>query len=150
MLRRFTTDSDFRNRILTILGIYLGFIFLFFSEVADPLHPGLVPSAAVILATSVLLFGVVVELRSASAARRYVVPVDDKDAISKYLLRFADRPGRLSIYSRDMSWVTNDHARMVLLEKAHSDNLQIFVPKRTPKLDSTLLPLEAAGAHVYT
>lgn len=66
-------------------------------------------------------------------------------AIDHYMYRWISQRGRVVIFTRDMSWVT-DNIKELLLEKASKGELEICLPSPIPLTTE----LANAGAEVYT
>lgn len=94
--------------------------------------------------TALFSFGVVIimEIRSHRGHRAF--PLIDKSQIQRYLLKWISQRGRVAIWTRDLSWATNDAARELLCKKARAGELIICLPKSQPITDE----LKELGAEI--
>ncbi len=67
-----------------------------------------------------------------------------KEAIRDYMYKWIRNGGRTAIFTRDLSWVSDDEMRNMLGNKAASGELMIFLPARIDKVNA----LEEQGADI--
>jgi hypothetical protein len=93
---------------------------------------------------SVGLFIVLIVLELKKPFPRHVYSRSDKAGIIDYMHRWISLGGRVAIWSRDLSWATDDRIRPLLIGKAKAGELIICVPRQT---DLTR-DLQLAGAEI--
>ena len=93
------------------------------------------------LATVILVF---LEVKSVSHIHKF--DPADKEGIQDYMHDWIKSGGRVAIWTRDMSWANNEHAKSLLMKKATDGELIICLPSST---DLTR-ELQRAGAEICT
>lgn len=70
---------------------------------------------------------------------------DNQDEIEGYMYNWISKSGRSVIFTRDMSWCKSDKIKSLLIDKARSEELILFMQKKTDFASF----LEDEGAEVY-
>ena len=78
--------------------------------------------------------------------RTFATTPKGRQRITRFMYDWIRNSGRTAIYSRDMSWATEDPVHCLLIEKARNDELVLVLPRPTP----LSAELEAAGAQIVT
>lgn len=127
--------------IITILGSFASLFSLIFM-VRVPGQP-FSPVHWILLSIGIICFiiAVVWEIRKHMKSQPLVMHKDSD--IKEYMYNWISRSGRVAIFSRDLSWVS-DKIKKLLLSKAKQSELCICVPKMIPLVDE----LQKAGAEI--
>lgn len=137
------------QRLVASLGSLVSlvaFVFVFFPQPVklEGMALGLVALTVILAVASVLL-----EWTSERNLHRHrrIFEQSDSAGIKQYMRHWIGHSGRAAVWSRDLSWVNDDETRSLLMAKAKSGNLDIYMPLNTAVGDA----LRAAGAtlHVY-
>ncbi len=93
------------------------------------------------------LMGFLVFVALRSDTRTKVYKISDRLGIRDYMYRWIRNGQRVAIWTRDMSWVSDDEMKGMLREKARSSDLIVCVPEETDTLE--YLKDEGAEIVVY-
>jgi len=91
-----------------------------------------------------LISSIVLELIFYFKNRPKYYGTDEK--IRNYMYKWITNGGKVTIFTRDLSWVADDSMRDLLRNKAHRNELCICLPERIPFVDE----LAKNGAQIYT
>ena len=82
------------------------------------------PSVIVLVLALVAIWAVI---KSETPTRRFLV--EDTEGIRKYLSSWIEHGSRVVIWTRDMSWASNEKMKELLVRKAQENELIICLPK---------------------
>jgi hypothetical protein len=96
-----------------------------------------------LLATAATVISLSVDIQEFSRNRKRVYR-KSSERIIKYMHKWIDTGGRCAIFTRDMTWTTNEDIRNLLIRKSRNHELWIFMPSPT----QFALELEQHGAKI--
>lgn len=95
-------------------------------------------------AAALLILGTFLTVRSHYRNRPRVCKTTE--SIRTYMQKWIGHPGRVLIFTRDMTWASNEDVKSALIEKARHDELTVILERRIPIAEE----LEKFGARVAT
>jgi hypothetical protein len=137
------------QRLLASLGSLVSLVAFVFVFLPQPVK--LEGLALVLVFVTVVLAAISVLLEWASEMalhrHRKIFEQIDSTGIKQYMRHWIGHSGRAAVWSRDLSWVNDDETRSLLVSKAKSGNLDIYMPSHNEVGEA----LKAAGAavHIY-
>lgn len=142
MLARLLPYWPLGSRIFALVASYASVLGLAVSlrDPAKPLHGW--AYAGLGLSLAFVLVAIVLEFRSVTRQRSFAV--GDKRGIRDFMYDWIATGGRVAIWTRDHSWVSDDDMREMLVAKARKGDLVLCVPKET----SLTKTLKEVGADV--
>src|SRR6266404_4795113 len=123
------TDKDLATRLFAALGSFASLIGLLLTVHPDWSSWGFWQTLLALVASLSLGGLVCLELKTLSGRRVYAA--SDRDGIRQYMHEWLSTGGRAAIWTRDLSWVTEDGTRELLRQKARQHELVICLPTRT-------------------
>jgi len=142
------------SRDVMALSVKLVLIFLSMAGLLATLYPlidlkQITPTKASIISvvgvTLLLLYGFLIFFEINNLNGKRVFKQSDPDSIRNYMLHWIAYGGRVAIWTRDMSWATDNESQELLLKKAKSGELIICMPSHT----TFSKQLEDEGAKIY-
>ena len=137
-MNRFRTLSTFVGTIASVLALIIP-ILVSYESISTWMKLGLVVFALLTLLTLVVFF------RSAPTIKVY--KREDFVGIRNYMFRWIKNGGRVAIWTRDMSWVSDKEMTNMLVGKAKAGELIVCLPEGNDLSDS--LRLEGAEVIAY-
>ncbi len=117
------------TRIISLFGSFASLLGL--SYTISPIGTQWSKVQWLLLAAAGVGFVVCLWAEVIDSTRRRIFKLEDKIGIRNYMFRWIDTGGLVAIWTRDLSWVTDDDMRAMLTAKARAKELIICLPKST-------------------
>jgi len=142
-------SKDYKALTVKLVVIFLGMVGLFATLYPLVDHSKITPWIAAGIATVIILllmlYSFLVYYEISSLDGKHTFKQSDSASINKYMLSWIAHGGRVAIWTRDMSWASDDRSRFLLTRKAKSGELIICLPAHT----TLSKELQKDGAEIY-